>query len=218
MSYNYYSYTVRRIKNILFELVPFMKEIKNTMNFLEANLTNFNESIHQLTTQLEEHKNQTAIELAQLQTFLVDNLTHQLNGINGCIDHERLPEYTCEGTGGWQRVVYLNMTDPTSTCPSGWNITGYSKRTCGRASSGSNTCDSVTFPVNKSYAKLCGRIKAYQWGIPDAFGYVTNIDGSYVEGVSLTHGSPRQHIWTFVVGVSENSPGSRDVCPCDATI
>ena len=46
-----------------------MKEIKNTMNnFLHVNLTNFNESLHQLSVQLEEHKNQTAAELAQLQT------------------------------------------------------------------------------------------------------------------------------------------------------
>ena len=61
-------YTVKWIKSILFELVPFMKQIKNTMNnnFLEANLTNFNESLHQLTAHLEEHKNQTAAELAQL--------------------------------------------------------------------------------------------------------------------------------------------------------
>ena len=48
-----------------------MKEIKNTMNnFLQVNLTNFNESLHQLSAQLEEHKNQTAAELAQLQTSI----------------------------------------------------------------------------------------------------------------------------------------------------
>ena len=28
---------------------------------------------------------------------------------------------------------------------------------------------------------------------PDA----TTIDDAYVDGVSLTHGSPQQHIWTF---------------------
>ena len=166
------------IKNILFELVPFMKEIKNTMNnFLEANLTNFNESLHQLTAHLEEHKNQTAVELAQLQTFLMDNLTHQLNDIERDITYILGP-YTCGGTGGWRRVVYLNMTDPTSTCPSGWQLTGYSERTCGRASSGAGICDSATFPVDRSYTKLCGRVKAYQWGSPDAFwpyhnGFVT---------------------------------------------
>ena len=96
-----------------------MKEIKNTMNnFLQTNLTNFNESLHQLTAQLEEHKSRTAVELAQLQT----SLTHQLNDISDYI--EQLPVYICGGTGGWRHVVYLDMTDPNSTCPSGWNITG----------------------------------------------------------------------------------------------
>jgi len=28
-------------------------------------------------------------------------------------------------TGGWRRVVYLDMTDPSTTCPSGWQLTGY---------------------------------------------------------------------------------------------
>ena len=39
--------------------------------------------------------------------------------------------YTCGGTEGWRRVVYRNMTDPNTNCPSGWQLTGHSKRTCG---------------------------------------------------------------------------------------
>ena len=31
----------------------------------------------------------------------------------------------------------------------------------------------------------------------------TDINGNYVDGVSLTHGAPRQHIWTFAATVSE---------------
>ena len=33
----------------------------------------------------------------------------------------------------------------------------------------------------------------------------------YATGLSLTHGSPRQHIWTFVAGYSEVD---QDACPC----
>ena len=47
-----------------------------------------------------------------------------------------------------------------------------------------------------------------------------DIDGYYVDGLSLTHGAPgsRQHIWTFARGVftgnrSSNYPRFR--CPCD---
>ena len=40
--------------------------------------------------------------------------------------------------------------------------------------------------------------------------------GIYMDGVSLTHGTPRQHIWTFVAGLKEVSGRSFDesACPC----
>ena len=51
-------------------------------------------------------------------------------------------------------------------------------------------------------------------GHPDAFvGSGASIDGPYVEGVSVTRGSPRQHIWTFAAGIDEQSGGS-STCPC----
>ena len=44
--------------------------------------------------------------------------------------------YECGGTFGWRRVVYLDMTDPNTNCPSGWRFVTYSsKRLCGRVSS-----------------------------------------------------------------------------------
>ena len=61
------------------------------------------------------------------------------------------------------------MTDPSTTCPSGWNATGFSKRTCGRATDGQDTCDSVQFFTGAEYSRVCGRIRAYQWGITEAF-------------------------------------------------
>ena len=132
--------------------------------------------------------------------------------------------YTCGGEGGWRRVVYLDMTDPNTNCPSGWQLTSYSKRTCGKVNTGGLTCDSVSFPVTGgAYTRVCGRIRAYQVGRTDAFeaydeGHATTIDGAYVSGVSLTHGSPRQHIWTFAAGASEDIQYINDACPCDATI
>ena len=161
-------------------------------------------------------------ESSQLHQNLQNNLTHQLQDIQRDVTNILGP-YTCGGTGGWRRVVYLNMTDPSTTCPSGWNMTGYSKRTCGRASHGSNTHDSVTFPVSGGeYSRVCGRIKAYQWGTTDGFQRyhdeaVNNIDGAYVDGTSVTHSRPRQHIWTFAAGLSEGNPTRSTACPCDTT-
>lgn len=158
---------------------------------------------------------------------LENNLTHRIEIIQsslGILHGEQL-SYTCGGERGWRRIAYLNMTKPGSTCPSGWNMTGYSKRTCGRASSGLCTCDSVTFRAahKGEYSRVCGRIKAYQYGSTDAFeifntGLVTTIEGSYVAGVSMTHGchGARQHIWTFAAGLSEGNPKWGASCPCDA--
>ena len=118
----------------------------------------------------------------------------------------------------------MDMTDPTTTCPSGWQLTGYSKRTCGRATDGRFICDSATFPVRGGeYSRICGRIRAYQYATPDGFhrflpNFVASIDNSYVEGVSVTHGTPRNHIWTFAAGLSETTPKISLVCPCDASI
>ena len=112
------------------------------------------------------------------------------------------------------------MTDPNTNCPSGSNMTGYSKRTCGRASSPGLSCDSVFFPVSGGeYSQVCCRMRSYQYGTPDAFcGYKfaeqSIIESAYVSDVAVMYGSPRQHIWTFANGAVENSPLSRSSPYC----
>ena len=152
-----------------------------------------------------------------------------LNGLNStanmiCDKIKKLPFYTCGGTGGWRSAVYLDMTDPNTNCPSGWQLTGYSKRTCGRVSTGSRICDSVFFRVSGGpYSQVYGKIRAYQYGVLDGFlAYnhrgQTTIDSPYVCGVAVMHGSPRQHIWTFANGVFENRPQyPNSNCPCDSS-
>ena len=134
--------------------------------------------------------------------------------------------YKCGGTFGWRRVVYLNMSDPNTNCPSGWRVTTIygSKRLCRRVAYGGLSCDSVRFPVTGgNYTSVCGSVRAYQYGGPNGFeAYhdrrATTIDRAYITGVSLTHGTPREHIWTFAAGIAEQRPTWRDACPCDATI
>ena len=131
--------------------------------------------------------------------------------------------YTCNGTPGWMRVTFINMTDTSYNCPTGFNLTSYSKRTCGRAHIGDG-CSSTTFSVGGlPYSRVCGRIRGYQFGGTGAFASSSgkNIDDNYVEGISVTHGSVgnRQHIWTFAVGVSEVralNAYSIFSCPCDS--
>ena len=154
----------------------------------------------------------------------VRSLTYQLETVQYYLESDpSLSVHICGGTGGWRRVVYMDMTNPSTTCPSGWQLTGYSKRTCGRVSTGYPICHSVSFSVNGGeYNKVCGRIKAYQWGSPDGFSQfyrqAPTMDSGYVDGISVTHGNPRQHIWTFAGGLSEDtSYCPQCACPCDSS-
>ena len=124
----------------------------------------------------------------------------------------------CNVTGGWTRLAYLDMTDATQRCPSGFRLYhSGSVRACGRATSGGASCTSVTFPSNSiSYSQVCGRVTGYQFGSTDAFaGPSDDPDSHYVDGVSITHGNSRHHVWTFVANLFDTSPFRPDLnCPC----
>ena len=125
---------------------------------------------------------------------------------------------SCGGfTGGWVRVGYLDMTDSSHQCPSGFTEHRDSNiRTCRRTDI-STGCGSVMMDVPYQYSRVCGRVRAYQVGTTNAFKdrSSASIDSAYVDGVSLTRGSPRQHIWTFVSGLQENTGHESSVCPCN---
>ena len=114
-------------------------------------------------------------------------------------------KFPCGGTG-WRQIAYLNMTDPDQTCPQQWKIHEQDTiRACGRQSSSVASCDSVQFSSNGyAYTEVCGRITGYQYGSPDAGTHRVNhptpgneINEPYLDGVSITHGKPRKHIWSF---------------------
>ena len=127
-----------------------------------------------------------------------------------------------EVTEGWMRVAELDMTNSSHQCPSGLKLHVHTdgKRIC-VPNNDSPTCSSVTFQVNSNYySDVCGRIIGYQYSSTNAFGFrrniFHNIDTYYVDGVSLTHGNPRQHIWTFAAAYGETS-NSDYICPCTNT-
>ena len=115
------------------------------------------------------------------------------------------------------RVAHIDMTQPNQDCPAGFRkVTANGKTMCGGQGSG---CISTTFPPHGlQYSRVCGRITGYQFYAPDAFGpYIRHgatLDGNFVDGIALTHGSPRTHIWTFACGLSqyETNPSG---CPCN---
>ena len=129
-----------------------------------------------------------------------------------------------EATRGWRRVAELDINS-SQQCPSPLRERiDNTIRSCGTDSDSDSDshalCASIMFPTNSStYSKVCGKVRAYQVGSPDSFGgrggqTSNDIDTNYLDGVSLTHGSPRQHIWSFAAALHEVDTHPSENCPC----
>ena len=121
------------------------------------------------------------------------------------------------GSAGWRRIAYLDMSDATQSCPSGLTLYQFGGvRACGRPESNVGSCASVQFPSNNiSYSQVCGRVVGYQYDSPEAISNVTganrnDLNSYYVDGVSITRGSPRKHVWTLMADTVHH------FCPCSS--
>ena len=136
-------------------------------------------------------------------------------------------ELDCGGNkGGWMRIADID-TSRGDTCPSGWN--SYNSYCTGGSAAG---CYSAYFSTNStSYSKVCGKARGCQKGDMDAFypsayaygnrdGYTPNttsrsLDGVYVDGISITSGNPRKHVWTCAARINNNRGYEPQYnCPC----
>lgn len=119
--------------------------------------------------------------------------------------------------GGWTRVVDFQAAP--NSCPDGWKadtdtlpadvpICVVSQRDCS-----SNVEDSASFDTPVLYAEVRGRFVGYQGNTPDGFTGDGGIGRAYVNGVSITHGTPRQHVFTLAVGLRQNVEAANS-CPC----
>ena len=121
--------------------------------------------------------------------------------------------------GGWTRVAKFD-TSQGDSCPSGWNLTttpdSNAKNVC--RSGDKSGCYSTIFDTyNISFYKICGQVRGYQKGTTNAFeSSVESIDDHYVDGVSITLGNPRKHVWTYAAGISDTDFSSltSQYCPC----
>ena len=128
---------------------------------------------------------------------------------------------TCAGVGGgWKRIVNINIS-AGDDCPYGWRKDTHSGVSfCRVADDNGVTCPSAHFSSNgTSYQRVCGRARGYQKGLTPGFWshhlrYQT-IDGYYADGLLITYGSPRQHIWTYTMGHYDRyNNKSLANCPC----
>ena len=121
----------------------------------------------------------------------------------------------CGGVeGGWMQVIDVDMNQDDS-CPGTWHKITAPRRLCLGYAAG---CASAHFNVKGvSYEHICGQAKAYQKGNPNAFyAQSPSVDSAYVDGISITIGSPRKHVWTYAVGRSDGYDYDEYAlnCPC----
>ena len=126
----------------------------------------------------------------------------------------------CGGQGGWMRVAHVNMSQDGASCPQGLTQKNMSGLTlCGQSANG---CQGTLFSaLGLSYSRVCGQLRGYQSGSPDAFGPYYNhgnqINEGYVNGASITYGtSVVKHIWSFANGPAlQFDAHPHSTCPCN---
>ena len=130
-------------------------------------------------------------------------------------------ELECGGhKGGWMKIVDLDASRGDD-CPTGWTKITTPVAACIAPSSIAG-CYSTNFSsLDVTYSKVCGMAVGYQKSTTDAFAALffseRSLNGPYVDGISITYGTPRKHIWTYGIGNSDNYdslPTYSTNCPC----
>ncbi len=106
------------------------------------------------------------------------------------------------------------MKNPATNCPSEFQMVEHESgvQYCRKDFDG-NGCTSIRYShVNRPIKRLYGRVHGIQSGTPDLWDGIfgRGIEGDYINGISLTYGHPRQHIWSFLSAAFPNCPCSTD--------
>ena len=195
------------------EIRSFATELKNHSEQKLQNLLNELKSQHRCNETLSTHKSASCKSVpagSPSGYYSIYNSTGHPNSVY-CDMTRRCG---CNSTGGWTRVAFLNMTDPNQQCPDGLRLITSPKRTCGR-STPTIGCASVVYQTfGHGYSRVCGRIRAYQFGLPEGF---DNAGNSWlVDGITLYIHDHSQHIWSFAAGHDESSSTNGIyICPCN---
>ena len=188
----------------------------------EATAKKLNESIiAELVEDNRQFKEQVnLLVLQQTRTLVEDN--KKLNKRVQYLEQQH-PKTLCNITSfDWRRIAYFDTTRG-DLCPPGLrtftNI--ISNQTACGTTNGTRSQLSLKFPTGGNYINVCGRVRGYSaWNIYAFYPYTVTrgrptIDTNYADGVLITRGSPRQHLWTYVAGFSETYPyNTRYLCPC----
>ena len=155
-------------------------------------------------------------QFRQIQQALVKNISDELSRNAASVIEQ---EFTKCGiySLGWKRVAHIDMTNPTAHCLNGLckvSNAQINKMACKR-SVRNNICFKDTFPINKTYTRVCGRVIGYQSGNnTNGFRLSSNspINSHYADGVLITSGNYSTHLWTYAVGNYDATNNESDPC------
>ena len=225
---------LKRMESILNESchADELKELQSQVSSIESVVSSMQFNIEMLLERtnatyelIKENKACDAIHYNSCEAIL-NKLPNSPSGyyhlfVNGTTHHVYCHMETLCGGGGWTRIASLNMTDPNEKCPAQFRL--YSQggvRACGRPVNayGSGSCVGTTFSSRDiKYSQVCGKVIGYQYNSPDgAYAFAASskdINSPYIDGISLTHGSPRKHIWSLISGYSDVGANR---CPCSS--
>ncbi|XP_065180700.1 uncharacterized protein LOC135811395 [Sycon ciliatum] len=118
--------------------------------------------------------------------------------------------------GGWALIAYINPTE-MDKCHGTMRFENLQVKLCTRRVSSDGGCDGVSFlsPIAE-YSEVIGFVTGYRDKSLDAFYSAhnshTQLNSWYMDGVSITHGSPRHHLWTYTGSFDDNDKAAH--CPC----
>ena len=204
------------------------QDIPSAISSLQSQVSSLSSDLNKLSQLLAKHVNMTLEEdpssplLSSCDAILSKwpnspSGYYNLADVNGHTRHVYCHmETLCGKGGGWRRIASLNMTDPNEKCPTQFRT--YSSGgvyACGRPVTNSGSCVGITFPSRDiKYSQVCGKVIGYQDGKPNgaaAYHASRVINSPYIDGIILTHGNPRKHIWSLLSGYSGTLYSN---CPC----
>ena len=122
------------------------------------------------------------------------------------------------GGGGWRRIGFFDRSDTQVNCPSGF--TEHNQQGAIGCSIPDVGCSSISFSTNgQNYTRVCGWVRGYGTLTCDSFerfsfgGNISDINTAYLDGVSITHGIPRKHLWSYVASQVNTNVATVN-CPC----
>ncbi len=190
-------------------------ESENTGKVSTDNLTRCFQKLSELEEQFEHSKNSKVLPDVVAPQSSTDQTYPSLttSSIVTAIQNTRRPLANqhpkgtsllsiCNGVmpESWRLIAYINTTESCrKICPKELSC-ATDISSCVQKMDGGG-CSRVKFKSRGiAYSHVCGRIIGRHSGLLNGFGLnrlSETLDENYVDGVSLTYGDPRTHIWTF---------------------